>query len=119
MRILIITCTVLAFVAALVYFLTGAAILQPGNLQTDDAPEFMAYAAGACYIAGGLIILLRRRRLWITGAILNAGVIALFFAFYSQRPDVFLSIPGMLTKATQVLLEAGLIYLIVKSKPHS
>ena len=115
MKILIITCTVLASIAALVYFLTGAAALQPGNLQPDDAPAFMAYAAGAFYFGGGLLLLLKRRKLWITGAILNAGVIVLFFVFYSQRPDVLLSIPGLATKIPQLLLEAGLLYLIVKS----
>jgi len=119
MKILLITCTILAFTTAVVYFLTGAAVLQPGDLQPDDAPAFMAYAAGACYLGGGLLLLLRRRRLWITGAILNAGVIALFFAFYGQRPDVLLSVPGLATKIAQLLLEAGLLYLILKSRRNS
>jgi len=45
----------LAVLAALVYFLTGAGILQPGELQSDEASASIAYVAGACYVAGGLV----------------------------------------------------------------
>lgn len=36
---------------------------------------------------------------------------------YADQPDVMFSAPGLITKIAQIFLEAGLIYLIVKSKP--
>jgi len=106
----------LALLAALVYFLMGAGVLQPGDLQTDEAPAGIAYIAGACYAVGGLLILARRRWLWVIGAVINALVIVMFIAAYAARPTVLLSTPGLATKAAQILLEIGLIYLIVTYK---
>jgi hypothetical protein len=45
----------LALLVALVYFLIGAGVLQPGDLQADEAPAGIAYFAGACYVVGGLL----------------------------------------------------------------
>lgn len=106
----------LALLAALVYFLMGAGVLQPGDLQTDEAPAGIAYLAGACYAVGGLLILARRRRLWVIGAAINALVIVMFIAAYAARPSVLFSVPGLVTKAAQILLEIGLIYLIVTDR---
>lgn len=113
MKGLIIGCVVLAGLAALFYFLTGAGILQPGELDVEGAPPAIAYVAGASYVIGGLLILVRKRWLWIIGAVINALVIAMFFSAYASRPDVFLSIPGLGTKIPEILLEIALIYLIV------
>jgi len=106
----------LALLAALVYFLMGAGVLQPGDLQTDEAPPGIAYFASACYVIGGLLILARKRWLWVVGAVVNALVIVGFIAAYAARPEVLFSIPGLVTKAAQILLEIGLIYLIVTYK---
>ena len=106
----------LALLAALVYFLMGAGVLQPGDLQADDAPAGIAYFASACYVVGGLLILARKRWLWVVGAVINALVIVGFFAAYAARPGVLFSVPGLATKTAQILLEIGLIYLIVTHK---
>ena len=106
----------LALLAALVYFLMGAGVLQPGDLQADDAPAGIAYFASACYVVGGLLILARKRWLWVIGAVINALVIVGFFAAYAARPSVLFSVPGLATKSAQILLEIGLIYLIVTHK---
>jgi len=106
----------LALLAALVYFLMGAGLLQPGDLPADDAPAGIAYFAGACYVAGGLLILAGKRWLWAIGAVINALVIAGFYAIHAARPAVLLSLPGLATKSAQILLEIGLIYLIVTHK---
>ena len=106
----------LALLAALVYFLMGAGVLQPGDLQADDAPAGIAYFAGACYVVGGLLILARKRWLWVIGAVINALVIVMFITAYAARPGVLFSVPGLATKAAQILLEIGLIYLIVTYK---
>jgi len=106
----------LALLAALVYFIMGAGVLQPGDLQADDAPAGIAYFAGACYVIGGLLILARKRWLWVIGAVINTLVIMGFFAAYAGRPGVLFSVPGLATKSAQILLEIGLIYLIVTHK---
>jgi hypothetical protein len=106
----------LALLAALVYFLMGAGVLQPGDLQTAEAPAGMAYFAGACYVIGGLLILARKRWLWVIGAVINGLVIVMFIAAYASRPAVLFSVSGLATKSAQILLEIGLIYLIVTHK---
>jgi hypothetical protein len=113
---LMVGCAVVAILAALFYILTGAGTIQPGELDTEDAPQAIAFVAGAGYFIGGLLILVKKRWLWITGAIINALVMAMFFSAYSSRPDVLLSVPGIGTKVPEVLLEIGLIYLVVKYK---
>lgn len=106
----------LAMLAALVYFLMGVGVLQPGDPQTDEAPAGIAVLAGVGYVVGGLLILTRRRWLWLVGAVVNALVIVMFIAAYAARPAVLFSVPGLATKSAQVLLEIGLIYLIVTYK---
>jgi len=110
---IMLSCLVLAILAAVVYFLMAMDVLQAGNLQPDEAPTGIAYVAGACYLVGGLLILVRKRWLWIIGSLINALVLVMFFTAYTSRPDVMLSIAGLGTKIPQVLLEIGLIYLIV------
>jgi hypothetical protein len=105
----------LALVAALVYILMGAGVLKPGDLTTDEAPPGIAYIAAAGYIMGGFLILLKKRGLWITGAVINALVIIMFYAMHSDRPAVLSSAAGIITKVAQIPLEAGLIFLITKS----
>jgi len=106
----------LALLVALVYFLMGAGVLQPGDLPADDAPAGIAYFAGVCYVVGGLLILARNRWLWVIGAVINGLVIMMFIAAYAARPAVLFSLPGLATKSAQILLEVGLIYLIVTHK---
>ncbi len=106
----------LALLAALVYFLMGAGVLRPGDLQADEAPAGIAYFIGACYVVGGLLILARKRWLWVIGAVINAPAIVGFIAAYAARPEVLYCAPGLATKAPQILLEIGLIYLIVAYK---
>jgi hypothetical protein len=103
----------LALLAASVYALLGAGVLQPGDLQAEDAPAGIAWTAGACYVIGGLLILTRKRLLWVIGSIINALVILIFVAAYVATPSVLFSVPGLATKSAQILLEIGLIYLIV------
>jgi hypothetical protein len=66
-------------------------------------------------LIGGLLILLRRRWLWIIGAVINALVILFFVQLYQNRPVVFFSPGGLVSKAAQQLLETALLYLIAAS----
>jgi hypothetical protein len=109
-------CLVLAFIAALFYFLMGAGFITVPALNTTDAPATIVYVAGGCYVLGGLLILLRKRWLWIIGLFMNTLVIFIFVSMYIQKPEVMFSLPGLGTKIAQLLLEAGLIYLIATYK---
>jgi len=93
----------LSLLTALVYFLIGAGVLQPGDLQADEAPAGIAYFAGACYVVGGLLILARKRWLWVTGAVINALVIVGFIGAYAARPGVLFCVPGLATNSTAEL----------------
>jgi hypothetical protein len=103
----------LAVTAALAYVLIGFHMLAVGDLQTADRPDIIIYMAAGSYLLGGLLILLRRRWLWIVGAVINALVMLIFFSAYLERPAVLFSPGGLISKAAQLLLEAGLIYLIL------
>jgi len=113
MKTLMICCSALALIAGIFYFLIGTNLLIIPSLNQEDAPPIIAFIAGTCYIAGSLLILLKKRWLWITGIVLNFLVIAIFFLMYSQRPEIMFSVGGLSIKVTQILLEAGLIFLAV------
>lgn len=104
---------VLALIAGIAYFLIDLDVLAVGNLQPSEEPGGIIYVAAACYLIGGLLILARRRWLWIIGAVMNALVILFFFQMYQNRPEVLTSPGGLITKIVQILLEVTLIFLIV------
>lgn len=102
----------LAAFTAIAYLLIAWNILGVGDLNTTDAPPVIVYVAAGCYLLGGLLILLRRRWLWIIGASINALVVLFFFKMYQNRMAVVFSPGGLTTKVAQLLLEAALLYLI-------
>jgi len=103
----------LAFAAAASYVLIGLGVLSVGDLTKAEAPSGITYVAAGGYALGGLLILLRRRWLWVVGAVLNALVVAFFLMAYVGRPAVLTSPGGLVSKAAEILLEVALIYLIV------
>lgn len=103
----------LALVAALAYLLIVWKILGVGDLQMAADGDAIVYVAAGGYLLGGLLILVRRRWLWIMGAVINALVMLFFFRLYQDYPSVMFSPGGIITKVPQLLLEATLIYLIV------
>jgi hypothetical protein len=113
---------ILALVAALGYLLMGVGVTtvpeKPLNdtSSDNDAPPGFDWIMFGGYLAGGLLILLKKRWLLITGAVLNAIPIIGFYAMWASRTDVMLSAPGLMTKIPQILLEIGLIYWLVKSR---
>jgi hypothetical protein len=109
-------CFALALVAAMVYLLSGLGVLSSGAQKVREYASVMPFIASACYLVGGLLILLKKRWLWIIGAVINVMVIGIFYSFYITQPNIMLSVPGLATKISQVLLEAGLIYLILNYK---
>jgi len=103
----------LAAITAVIYIMMGWDWLGVGDLTAEEGPPGIIYVAAGSYLVGGLLILLRRRWLWVMGAVINALVILFFFSMYQERPAVLLSPGGIVSKAAQILLEVGLIYLIV------
>jgi hypothetical protein len=103
----------LALVAALAYMLIAWDLLGIGDLEMATDGDVIIYVAAACYLLGGLLILVRRPWLWSIGAVINALVILFFFNMYQGRPAVMFSPGGIVTKIPQLLLEVTLIYLIV------
>lgn len=102
---------VLAFIAAVFYILLASRII---TVPLADQGKYQAiiYVAGGCYILGGMLILAKRRWLWIVGLVMNTLVMAFFFIRYINNPAVILSLPGLGTKIPQIILEVGLVYLI-------
>ena len=111
MKGIMIGCMVLAFIAAVFYILLAAGIITV-PLAGDGSHRAIIYVAGGCYILGGLLILAKKRWLWIVGLVINTLVIAIFFMMYRNNPAVMLSLPGLGTKIPQIILDVGLIYLI-------
>ncbi len=108
-------CLALALVTALVYvfLITGVMQVKPGS---GGAPGSF-FVIPALYVAGGGLLFLKKRWLLIIGAVCNAIPITFFYIVYAGRPDIMTCAAGVISKIAQVLLEAGLIYLIVKIKP--
>jgi hypothetical protein len=109
---IMIGCMVLAFIAAVFYVLLAAGIIAVPSLASKDWQHVLVFVAGGCYILGGLLILAKKRWLWIIGLVMNTLVMVFFFVMYSKNPAVILSLPGLGTKIPQIILEVGLVYLI-------
>lgn len=109
----------LAFLAAFIYILLAAGVMKIETLTPEEAPAGIIWAAAAGYLLGGVLILRNKRWLWITGAVINAMVMMMFFSAYAERPEVLFSAGGLITKTAQLILEAGLIYLILKNQPSN
>jgi hypothetical protein len=110
-------CMGLAFVAALIYVLMAQGIMHAGDLAPGEEglPPYFYIVPGG-YVLGGLLILVRKRWLWIPGAVINGFGVAMFYGAYYAKPEIMLSAPGLITKIAQILMEIGLIYLIVTYK---
>jgi hypothetical protein len=106
----------MALVAALAYILMGAGVLTPGNLDTGSGGG-IAYLIGAAYFAMAVCIVLKWRAVRIIEAIIVLFTIVVFYGKYAGQPDVMWSAPGLITKIAQVLMLAGLLYLIFKPAP--
>jgi hypothetical protein len=109
---IVIGCVVLAFIAAVFYILLASRIITASTLESKDVYRVIMYVAAGCYILGGLLILAKKRWLWITGLAMNTLVMGFFFTRYIDNPAVIVSLPGLGTKIPQIMLEVGLIYLI-------
>lgn len=87
--------------------------MHAGSLSAEDAPVFAAVFLGLCYLGVGVMAVFRRR--WLLIAVITGNALAVvgFFVAYASKPDVITSIPGLMAKTSQVLLEIGLVYLLL------
>ena len=107
----------LALLAALMYVLIALDVLEVG-IQGASSNALVAWVMGSGgYLIGGLLILTRRRGLWITGAIINGLVLLIFLQKYVESPQVMFSPGGLATKIPQLVLEVAMLYLIFAT-PH-
>ena len=111
-----ILCMVMALITAAGYFLMGAGVIHAADLTLKDAPPGFTWITGAFYIIAGVLLFLNKRWITITLTIINIIPIVVFYAMWASRTDVMFSSPGLTTKIGQILAEAGLIYLLIKSK---
>lgn len=111
-----------AGLAALMYLLIAWGFHGIGNLEMETDGSVIIFIAAGGYLFGGLLILARKRWLWMIGAIINALVIIFFVNMYHDRPGIMFSLGGITTKIPQLLLEGLLVYLIfsnwMRSKPE-
>ena len=105
-----------AWLAALAYLLLALDVLGAGGLEADEGSASVVFVAAGCYAVGGLLIVLRRRWLWIAGAVMNALVLLMFFSVYAERPSILLSSGGLATKVPQILLALALLALAVRRR---
>ena len=105
----------MALVSAVVYVLMGIGVMHSGNLTGDSMPSFF-FIIPLAYLLMGILLLSRWRWIRVVDAILVLFTIIVFYARYADQPDVMWSAPGLITKIAQVLMLAGLIYLLVKTR---
>lgn len=97
-----------AGVSAITYFVLGAG-LAPG--EPAIPPAALMLIAGVAYLMGAGLILLDRRRLLVTGAILNLLVIVAFFVSFLLG-NAEIEAMSLISKLSQVALEVMLVKLI-------
>lgn len=103
----------LAIIAALAYVMIAAGWLAIGDIVPAQEGGAVIYVAAGSYLVGGLLILARRRWLWVAGVMMNALVMLFYFQMYQARAAVLFSPGGLVTKLAQLALEAALLYLII------
>ena len=108
----------LSALIALSYIMMKLQWLGIGPIELAPQVVITIYIVTGGYLLGGALILLRNRRLWIAGAVINGLVMLLYFSMYAQHPEVLLSAGGAISKSLQLLLEVGLLYLIFTHGPN-
>lgn len=102
---------------ALLYFGIGFEVVKVVDVVSAAAPSMFAFGApaGAAFVLGAVLLLaFDRRSLWIAGAILQVAVIVMYIAIAPQRTPSY-EVWGILIKVLQVVILAGLAYLIVRA----
>ncbi len=111
-RLLYLTAALCALVAGL-YFLIGFEVLSV--LEPSTGQRAFGLIAGSGYAVATLALLvIRRRWLYITGALLQAFIIFQYFSLASARVPAY-EVWGLLIRLPQALIFLALLYLIFSS----
>jgi hypothetical protein len=106
---------------ALLYFGIGAGLLKVVDEASAEAPGMFEFgaAAGAAFVVGAILLLaFDHRAMWLAGAVLQVGVIVMYFAIASQRTPAF-ETWGILIKVLQATILVALVYLVARSPAPS
>lgn len=103
-----------AGISAVTYFLLAVG-LAPGDPSTP--PAALMFVAGAAYLVGAGLILVDRRWLLVTGAVLNPLVIVAFFVSFLLG-NTEIEVMSLISKLSQVALEVLLVKLIRDDNPE-
>jgi hypothetical protein len=99
-------------IAAVFYFLLATHVITVPSLNAEDAPRGIVYMAGGCYLLGGLLILLEETLAVDFRPCDEHPRDRIFLHDVRTESEVIFSLPGLGTKIPQILLEAGLLYLL-------
>jgi len=106
----------MAAVAAIIYFLIGAGVLQVVDEGGDGMLTF-GLVAGLGFALGVILLLAWKRRfIWILGALLQLFVIAMYFAVGPDRTPHY-EMWGLMLRVPQVLILGSLAYLSLRRAP--
>lgn len=106
----------MAGITAVFYFLIAAHVL-PVSAVMDGGITMFGLVAGAGFVLGVVLLLFVKRRIvWILGALLMVCTIAMYFAVGPSRtPDY--EVWGLVMRAPQALILFALAYLSVNRAP--
>jgi hypothetical protein len=106
----------MAGVAAIIYFLIAAHVLQVVDVM-DRGITIFGLIAGLGFTVGAVLLLVwKRRALWIVGAILELMVIIIYFKVGDTRTPHF-ETWGLVLRAPQALILFALAYLSFQKLP--
>jgi hypothetical protein len=109
-----------AAAAAVLYFLIGFEVLVIGESKTgaNDILGFGLSAGTTFALIAILVALVHRRWVLAIAALLDAAVIVGYFAFAGVRDPAY-EPWGLLVKAAQLVLLAGVGYLLVRGRAET
>ena len=106
----------MAGVTAVFYYLIAAHLLPVVDVMDKGITTFGLVAGIGFTVAALLLFVLKRRWLWIVGAILQIAIIAVYFKVGSTRTPDF-EIWGLVMRAPQALIVLSLAYLSTVKMP--
>lgn len=106
----------MAAVTAVFYFLIAAHVLPVVDVMDKGITNFGLAAGVGFAVAALLLLVIRRRWLWIGGVLLQTMVIAIYFAVGADRTPNY-EVWGPVMRAPQVLIILSLAYLSVAGLP--
>jgi hypothetical protein len=106
----------LAAAAALIYLLIGTQLVSVFE-PVSDQTAFGLMAGGVYALGAVLLLTIKRRIVWVLGALFQVMVIFMYFNLAPERTPSF-EVWGITLRVIQVVLLIGLVYLAAKPRSH-